>query len=187
MEDKEIIDLYFARAESAIAKTRDKYSRYIKKIAYNVLRVAEEAEECENDTYFKAWNTIPPERPAIFSVYLGRISRNLALDMWRSNHADKRGNGEVPALIDELEECLEGDEMPENKALNDELTEILNSFLGKIKENDRNFFVRRYFYGETVSEVAKFYKSSESRVKMSLKRTRDKLRERLEREGYYYG
>ena len=173
MTDNEIIELYFIRDESAITETDEKYGKYLKKIALNILLDLGEAEECKNDAYFKVWNRIPPERPNIFSAFLSRITRNQALDRYRAKTAQKRGV--VEESFDELEECVgEGDIF--DKLLAKELAGLISDFLKKERPEARKVFVRRYFYCDSIGEIAVFYSMSQSAVKTSLSRTRMKLR-----------
>lgn len=184
MEDEAIIDLYFARAERAITETRDKYGRLLISLAYGILRSMEDAEECENDTYFKAWNEIPPTRPNVFSAFLAKITRNLSLDRYDKMHAEKRGGGEMPLLLDELAECVPDRESVTDELEGKELTGIINDFIGKMKPDARIIFMRRYWFGDTVQEIAEKCGFGTSKVKMSLARSRRALKEVLERRGY---
>ena len=184
MEDNLIIELYFQRTEQAIDETRLKYSRLLRSIALNILKNMEDAEECENDTYLKTWNSIPPERPVVLSAFLSKIARNLSLDKYEYLHARKRGKGEIPALLDELEECLpDGSSIFENIEVK-ELTEIIDRFLGSLKGDARNIFMRRYWFSDSIQDIAKATGFSMSKVKMNLMRTRNGLKAVLEKEGY---
>ena len=183
MTDSEIIDLFWARSESAISETAVQYGSYCTAIAMNILWNREDAEECVNDTYHSAWNAIPPQRPKVFSSFLGRITRNLSLDRYKARHAKKRSGDETELLLSELEECI-----PSGSSVDDEfegkvLAEAIDSFLSAIKNDDRILFVRRYWYGDSISVIARRFSVSESRVKTSLFRTRAKLKTALERVG----
>lgn len=134
MDDNEILDLYFARSEQAIVQTDQKYGFYCYSIAKRILSDPLDAEESVNDTYYSAWKLIPPRRPQRFSTFLGKITRNLAIDRWRKNTAEKRGKGETQVLLDELAECVAGSESPETELLRKELTASLNRFLRKLPE-----------------------------------------------------
>lgn len=184
MEDEAIIDLYFARAERAIAETRDKYGRLLRSVAYGILRSMEDAEECESDTYFKTWKEIPPTRPNVFSAFLTKITRNLSLDRYDKLHAEKRGGGEVPMLLDELAECVPDRGNVTDRLEAAELTGVINGFLEKIKPDARIIFMRRYWYGDTVQEIAEKCGFGTSKVKMSLARSRKGLKKLLEDKGY---
>lgn len=183
LEDATIIQLYFDRLESAIFATREKYGRMLQSIAYGILRSREDAEECESDTYLKAWNAIPPTRPAVLSAFLGRITRNLSLDRYDQLRAEKRGGGEIPLLLDELAECLpDGEDFDRASEL--ALKELLNRFLAELSPEARRFFLRRYWFGDTVAEVAERYGCGASKVKMSLLRSRKKLEAALREEEF---
>ena len=181
MEDSRIIDLYWERSQDAVAETRNKYGRLIFSIAMKILRAQEDSEECENDTYLRAWNSMPPHRPDILSAFLGKITRNLALDRYEREHAQKRGGSQIPLILEELEECLpvEGG----GSGLSLEMRDILNRFLEGQTEIARKIFVRRYWFGDSVKEIAQRYDLGESRVKMTLLRSRNSLRDLLETEG----
>lgn len=182
MEDKEIVQLYFDRSETAIFQTAAKYGKYCHTVAFNILHNLQDSEECVNDTYLKAWEIIPPHCPERLAAFLGKITRNLALDTYRRYSAEKRGGGEMKAVFDEIGDCVASleasDEFEEV-----ELTEILNSFLSSLSPENRKIFVRRYWYVSTVKEIADDYGISESKVKMSLLRSRNQLREVLTKEG----
>lgn len=182
MEDEEIIGLYFARIERAIEETRTKYGRMCRSIAYGILKSLEDAEECESDTYLRAWDTMPPTRPAVLPAYLGKLTRNLSLDRYDYLHAEKRGGGEIPVLLDELAECV-----PDSgglDALDDTaLKDALNGFLEALPPEGRKIFLRRYWFGDSVAEIARRYGFTASKVKMSLLRSRQRLESALEKEG----
>lgn len=184
MEDRQIVELYWERSENAIAETEKKYGRYCHYIAYQILYNDEDAKEIVNDTYLKAWNTIPPKRPEPLKPYVGMLSRQRALDVYKERHAQKRG-GQVPLVLDELSECIpdndSGMDIGESVALSD----ALNRFLWALSERTRNIFVRRYFYMSTVAEIAKDFSLKESNVTMHLLRTRKKLEQFLKTEGFY--
>ena len=136
-----------------------------------------------NDTYMKAWNTMPPQRPDRLSVFLGKITRNLSLNRYEKYNAKKRGAGQAVLVLDELKECIPSFSCVEQVVDNMVLTEIINGFLAKQSSETRKVFVRRYFYLSPVKEIASGYGISESKVKMSLMRTRNELKKVLEREG----
>lgn len=184
MEDQFIIELYFQRSDRAIAETQGKYGRMLRSIALGILKSMPDAEECENDTYLKTWNAIPPQRPAVFSAFLSKITRNLSLDRYDEMHAAKRGSGEVPALLDELAECLPDPSDAAEHVENEELAEMLNHFLEGLKPDARNIFMRRYWFGDSVQEIAEKTGSGSSKVKMTLLRARRELMAELEKEGY---
>ena len=183
MTDAEILDLYWERSETAIHETAHRYGRYCTKIAMNILRNEEDSEECVNDTYLNVWNSIPPERPSVFPSFLGRVARNLALDMYKARKAKKRAGDETALLLSELEDCI-----PSGRSVEDEVeagvaAEAIDRFLSTIAKDDRMFFVRRYWYADPIAEIARRFAAGESKVKTSLFRTRKKLRDYLENEG----
>ncbi len=182
LEDSKIIELYFARDEAAIAETSTKYGYYCKKIAMNILADLFESEECVNDTYVKVWNTVPPTVPNIFKAFLAKITRNLALDRYGERTAKKRG-GRVYESLEELSECI-GSSETEDELDSKALTELINRFLSRESELSRRIFVRRYFYQDSVSEIAKRLRVTESRVKTTLHRARARLADVLRGEGF---
>jgi len=184
LEDQEIIQLYWNRSENALVLSNKKYGKYCFTIAWNILYNKEDSDECVNDTFFHAWNAIPPQRPGVLKAFLGKITRNLALNRYDANHTLKRGEGQVAACLDELAECIADNTNTEEVVEGMALTECINSFLETLKEDERKIFVRRYWYVSSVSEIASDYLYSESKVKMVLLRTRNKLKEYLTNEGY---
>lgn len=181
MEDSRIIELYWERDQQAVQETAVKYGRLLERIAGNILG-RQDAEECVNDTYLRAWNAIPPERPAAFRNWLGRITRNLSLDRWKASQAAKRGGG-MEVLLGELAECVPCSEGPQ-KALEDQaLAELLNGFLRGLPAENRRMFLGRYWYGEGLAEIAASLGCGQGKVKSALFRTRKALRAYLEREG----
>lgn len=184
MDDARIVDLYWARSERAIAETSDKYGKYCYAIAYNILLNAEDAEESVNDTYMDAWNTMPPHRPSILSTFLGKISRQRAIDRWRGKKAGKRGGGEITLVLDELNDCIASDHDVEKTVELGELSNAINHFLQGLPETERNVFVSRYWFLSPVKEIADCFGIGQSKTKTMLFRTRRKLQTYLEREGY---
>lgn len=183
LDDSMIIDLYWARSENAIAETRIKYGRLCRAVALRILRVAEDAEECEADTYMKAWNAMPPRRPDVFPAFLAKITRNLSLDRLEKEHAGKRGGSAVPLLLDELEQCIPDGRGGLEQVTDPDLKEVLDHFLESQAKTARIIFVRRYWFGDSVKEIAEEYGLGISRVKMSLLRSRNALKKMLEAEG----
>ena len=183
MEDHEIVALYFARSERAITETARKFGAYCRKIAWNILASRRDAEECENDTWLAAWNTMPPQRPARLAPYLGRITRNLALDRLDQAAAQKRGGGQAALLLDELAECLPAPDRVEQEVEAAELARQISAFLRAQPEPARSMFLRRYWYGDAIGEIAVRYGMPTGRVRVTLHRTRARLRQALEREG----
>lgn len=183
MDDRQIIELYNERSEAAISETADKYGRYCHYVAYNILYNEQDSEECVNDTWFRAWNTIPPQQPNRLSTFLGKITRNLALDKYRYYNREKRGGGQAALVLDELNECLPAASDTEQAVDEKLLVEVLNGFLRSLPAEKRQMFVRRYWYLSSVSEIAKDFGISESNTKIILLRTRNKLKYVLEKEG----
>ena len=184
MEDSKIIDLYWARSEDAISESQNKYGPYCGKIAFNILADRQDSEECVSDTFFKAWGAIPPSRPSCLRTFLGRITRNLALDRGEKNAAQKRGGGELDLALDELSECVGEASDIETHLESAELTAILDRFLSAQRPEVRKMFVRRYWYLDSIKDISERYGFSESKVKTSLLRARTELRTELSKEGY---
>ena len=182
MDDKRIVELYWERSQAAIAHTQEKYGKYCHTIAYNILYSNEDAEECVNDTYLRAWSVMPPHRPDNLSGFLGRITRNLALDKYDRHRAAKR-NANVELAFEELSECIPDGESSASEADAAILKEAINGFLATLPKNTRIIFMRRYWYLCSISEIAKGMSMSESNVKVSLMRTRRLFREYLLKEG----
>lgn len=185
MDDSQIVDLYWNRQGIAISETKKKYGRYLFSIANHILAQYEDSEECVNDTYLGAWNSIPPHRPVVLSTYLGKITRRLAMKKHRMNTADKRGGTQADLSLDELADCI-----PANRTIDEQLSQralvsILNSFLSELPETQRQVFVCRYWYCDSIAEIAQRFSWSESKVKMTLLRTREKLKQRLKKEGIF--
>ena len=181
MDDKKIIDLYFQRDETAIMETDKSYGRKLHSISEHILRNYHDAQECVNDTYYRSWNSIPPQIPKYLFAYLASICRLLSLNKLDWNTALKR-NAEIISLTHELELCIP-DKIMDSKFESRELRRILNSFLGTLTAESRAVFLRRYWYADSVSEIADHFGYSESKVKMQLSRTRKKLKNYLAKEG----
>ena len=183
MEDEKIIDLYWNRSENAISETAGKYGGYCYSIAYRILTNQEDAQECVNDTYMAAWNAMPPKRPAILATFLGKITRHLSIDRWRSQNRVKRGGGEMVLALEELEECIDSGESVEKALERKELAMVFNRFLDSLPETERRVFLCRYWYLDPVKDIAAAFGFSGSKVTSMLYRTRGKLRTVLEKEG----
>lgn len=194
MEDSRIIKLYFDRNESAIKETASKYGAFCRYLSGNILENKEDVEECVNDTYLSAWNHIPPTNPANLKVWLGRVVRNISLNLWNKNHAQKRYQG-MELILDELAECVSEDtsgNVPKSESAEDtvinsmtskELGSIISDFLRNQPENDRNLFVKRYWYGESLKNLSDDMKENVSVVSGRLFRMRQKLQKELVRRG----
>ncbi len=181
MDDKQIVELYWARNESAIFETDRKYGRYCHYIAYRILHNDSDAEEAVNDTYLKIWNTIPPKRPELLKPYVGMLARQISLDAYDKSTAQKRG-GQTGAVLEELSDCVSG----EGAEFIDEilLQDALNRFLGGLPQETRMIFLRRYWYMEPIAEIAAEFGMKESRISVMMLRTRQKLKKFLEQEGF---
>lgn len=184
MDDEKIVQLYCERNEQAIQETANKYGNYCNSIAKNILGNNEDAEECVNDTYLNTWNSIPPHKPKILSTFLGKIVRNLAFNKYKHDHADKRGGGELPLVLDELAECVSGNENIADAFVMKEIVSAINEFLSTLSEIKRNIFIRRYWYTESIVDIAKSYDMESTAVSMMLNRIRSKLHNYLIERGY---
>lgn len=184
MDDQGIVDLYWARNEQAIAETEKKYGSYCRSIAQNILRNRSDTEECVNDTWLQTWNSLPPQRPGILPVYLGTITRNLSLNRCRSASAQKRGQGKLALAYEELAESIPDGSSVEQQVALRELGWEIDRFLRTLPRKDCCIFVRRYWYMDTTLQIAQRYRMTEGGVKVNLHRTRKKLKQHLEQEGY---
>lgn len=182
MQDQDIIELYWQRSETAIAETNRKYGPFCKKLARDILTLREDAEECVSDTWMRAWNAIPPQRPQYFRAWLGRITRNLALTRWQHQHAQKRYAG-MDALLSELEDCIPCPDTVESRWEDEEIRRVLQNWLGSLEEGDRNLFLRRYWYGVSIKELARRRGEPAQRTAQRMYRLRLALKEALTKEG----
>lgn len=183
MEDSQIVALYFQRSEQAINETAKKYGSYCYSIAYNILQNRQDAEEAVSDTYLGAWATIPPHKPVQLATFLGKIARRTAIKRYQHSRTQKRGGGEVALALEELSECLSDGKSPESAMENAELTKLLNEFLRKLPQTERQVFLGRYWYFDPIDTIAKRFGFTQSKVKSMLARTRKKLYTTLQREG----
>lgn len=184
MTDEKIVDLYWNRDEAAITETQTKYSRYLTKIAYNILTDMEDSLESVNDTYMHAWKSIPPHRPMVLSTYLAKITRRVAIDMLRKKNREKRIPSEYTFSLAELDECVSDVHTIESQIDEKLLGKAINEYLKTISQDARNLFIGRYFYMDPLKDVARYCGMSESKAKTLLYRTRCGLKEYLEKEGY---
>ena len=184
MDDKAIVELYFARSEQAISETANKYGGYCYSIANNILSNNEDSEESVNDTYLAAWNNLPPRHPSILATFLGKITRYISLDRWKSRSAYKRCGGEVTLALDEQDEFLSSGESTEEVVEKKELIRSINRFLDNLPETERNLFVCRYWYLDPVQQIAARYGFTLSKTASMLRRTREKLCKQLKKEGF---
>ena len=183
MEDSQIIGLYFKRDEAAISETRAKYGAFCHKIALNILSINEDAEECVNDTYLRAWSSMPPQKPDRLGAWLGKVVRNIAINLWKKKHRQKRYAG-MEQLLNELEDCIPSPVTVEQEIEEQKLTEVINTWLASLPQNDRILFVRRYWNGETVAYLARESGMSPANMAKRMYRLRKNLKFRLEEEGY---
>ena len=183
MEDQGIIALFFDRSEQAIEETDKKYGGYCYSIAYNILFNREDSEECVSDTYLAAWNTIPPRRPNFLNAFLAKMTRHISIDRWRKRSAKKRGGGEIFLALEELEDCVDS-RSTETEYEKKELSRVLNQFLSSLPETERNVFLCRYWYLDSIQTISEVSGFSQSKVTSMLQRLRGKLRKKLSEEGY---
>lgn len=183
MDDSRILELYWSRNESAISETAVKYGGYCYSIARNILTNNEDAEESVNDTYLAAWNAMPPRRPSILATFLGKLARHISIDRWRASRTEKRSGGELPLALEELGECADQGPGLETVVLRRELAQILGRFVDDLPDPERSVFLCRYWYLDSIRDIAEHFDFSESKVASMLLRTRKKLRTKLEEEG----
>ena len=184
MQDLSIVELYWARDEAAIWESQCKYGTYCHSIAQNILFNCEDSEECVNDTWMRAWNTIPPQRPSVLHTFFGKITRRLAFDRYKLQTAQKRGGGEIALVLDELDGCIPSADRVEDNLEAKELAQSIMRFLKALPERECNLFIRRYFFAETVQVIAKRYGLTANHVAVVLSRVRTRLKDHLRKEGY---
>ena len=184
MRDDEIIKLYFERNEAAITETETAYGKYLLKIAYNILADTEDCKECVNDTYLKAWNSIPPHKPAVLSAYLGKIARENAIDIYRKQNRCKRKPSEYILALDEISEYVPNTDDTENAVDTKLLGKEISRYLRTIPDYTAAVFVIRYFHCESIKTISLRFNISESKTKSMLHRTRKGLKKHLEKEGF---
>ncbi|MBE6606993.1 MAG: sigma-70 family RNA polymerase sigma factor [Ruminococcaceae bacterium] len=185
MDDARIVELYFARNESAILETEAKYGNYCLTVARNILLSEEDSKECLNDALMRVWNSIPPTRPNSLKAFIAKITRNLAFNRYRENTSKKRGGSETEIVLSELEECVPHRENTESEYSVRELGRTINKFLYTLSERDCDIFLKRYFYVVSISELAKEYGIKENQIRTILSRTKQKLKLYLEEENFY--
>ena len=184
MEDKDIVELYWQRNQEAIAQSQRKYHPYLTKIADNILHDTQDSQEVVNDTYFKAWQSMPPQRPSRLSVYLGRLTRHAAIDRYRRHISQKRQGDAYALCLEELEECCGAEQDPQQVLNGKLLAQAINQFLHTLKPQARTMFLGRYYYFDSLKEVARYCSVSESKVKSTLYRVRKSLQAYLKQEGF---
>lgn len=183
LEDSKIIELFFARAEQAIVELSAKYGTVCGRIARNILKNDLDAEECVNDTYLAAWNTIPPQKPNPLRTYIFRIVRNISIAKYHANTSVKR-NSYYDVALEELESCLAASVTVEQEIAASELSRQIDRFLDTLDKESRVMFVRRYWYSDSISAIAEMFQISNHNVSVRLSRTRDKLKSHLKKEGF---
>ena len=184
MEDEQIVSLYWQRSESAIRETEQKYDRYLTKIAYNILSDHEDSRESVNDTYLAAWNSIPPHRPSVLSAYLGKLTRRISIDIFRCRNREKRKASEYALSLSELGDCISAGNTTEDMVNVKLLADAIGIYLRLIPEEARNAFLGRYYYLDSLKEVAAYCGMTESKAKTVLYRTRQGLKDYLKKEGF---
>ena len=185
MEDGKIVELYWRRSENAIEETDSKYGAYCFAVADNILHDEEDSSECVNDTWLKAWNAMPPQRPANLRMFLAKITRNISFNRFNARSAKKRGGGEASRVLDELAECLVGESDAASEYEARELGRCVREFVEALPEREGNVFVRRYFFTEPTTKIAKRYGLTDGNVAVILSRTRAKLKAHLAKEGFW--
>ena len=184
MEDEAIVALYWERKENAIGETEKKYGRYLMKTAYRILADEEDSKESVNDTYWKAWNSMPPHRPSVLSAFLGKITRNLSFNRYKCNTADKRGGGEAPAVLEEIAELVSNTDSVEQEIDRRELIKAIDAFLEQLPADKRSIFVCRYWYFDRIAHIASRFGMTENHVSVVLSRLRAKLHRYLLERGF---
>lgn len=183
LEDSKIIELFFARVEQAIVELSAKYGTVCSRIARNILKNDLDAEECVNDTYLAAWNTIPPQKPDPLRTYIFRIVRNIAIAKYHANTSEKR-NSYYDVALEELENCLTNHVTVEQEISAQELSRHIDRFLDTLDKTSRVMFVRRYWYSDSISDIAERFQTNNNNVSVRLSRTREKLKKYLKKEGF---
>ncbi len=184
MDDNEIVELFFARDEAAIEAVHRRYGSYCTAIAQNILGDEGAAEECVNDAWLRCWDAIPPQRPRSLKAFAGKIVRNLALSALRSETAQKKGGGQAALALEELSEVVSGGDTPEAALDRQALLAALDGFLANLPEQPRSLFLRRYWYLDSVKQLAVRFGMSQTKVTTTLHRLRQKLRVHLQQEGF---
>lgn len=185
MEDREIIALFNSRSDNAVKAASEKFGRLCKKIIFNILNNKEDCEECENDTYMKLWNTIPPQQPQSLTAYIARIAKTTALNKYRDNHRQKRGGTEANLVFDELEEFTPSGLNVQRQAEGKEAVEAVNAFLEQLPKEKRIIFVRRYWFCHSVKDIAADFNLTETNTSVILNRTKAALKAYLQERGLY--
>ena len=182
MTDSQIVEMYWDRNEQAVTATSEKYSTYCYTVAYGILHNEEDSKESVNDTYMSAWNSMPPHKPNVLKTFLGKITRRLSIDKLKRKNAEKRG-GEIAEVLDELSEFISPSGDPIAEVEKEMLDKTINAFVRELRDTEQRVFLCRYWYAKPVKEIAKLFGFSESKIKVMLMRTRNKLKTRLNEEG----
>ena len=183
--DSQIIQLYWNRDSQAISASMYRYGAYCFSIANGILDNAQDAEECVNDTWLRAWNAIPPTRPTVLKVFFAKITRHLSFDRYKARKSLKRGGGNIPLVLEELAECIADESVVENQVNAKELGQVINQFVASLSEHEQHLFVRRYFFAEPIHVIAERCNMNENRINVTLSRVRKRLRNHLSKEGYF--
>lgn len=184
MEDLQIVQLYWDRDQQAIACSKEKYGIYCFTVANHILDNFQDSEECVSDTWLSAWNAMPPYRPQVLRMFFAKITRRLAFNRFKANSAQKRGGGQLPLVLEELSQCVAGSEDLDGALVAKELGTCIRNFVEQLPPREGDVFVRRYFFTEPVKEIAQKYGLTENHVSVILNRTRNKLKDHLQKEGY---
>ena len=183
MEDERIVALYWKRSEEAIRQTQSKYDNYCMGIAGRILPNREDARECVNDTYLQAWNAMPPHSPGCLRTFLGKLTRNISFNRYKHNTAAKRGGGQIDLVLEELAGCVSGSDDVQSQLERKACIEAINAFLHALPQQQRSIFLSRYWYTDSVADIARRFQMTAGAVAMTLSRLRKKLRRHLEQEG----
>ena len=186
MNDDQILDLFFDRSEQAISETSAKYGKLARTVAFRIVRNEEDVDECESDTYLALWNTIPPQRPNPFVAYICKLVRNISVNRYKYNTAEKRNNL-YDISLDELEGCLRGSSDVEKELDAKEAQKIINTFLKGLNRTDRVLFLKRYWFNMSIDEIASETGFTKNYINVHLHRTKERLKSFLTKEGYYEG
>ena len=184
MEDSRIIQLFWDRSQEAVSAAAEKYGAYCSAVAKNILSSDQDAEECVNDTWLSAWNAMPPHRPGRLSVFLGKLTRNLAFNRCKRLRAQKRGGGQLEPVLEELGECVSGLDDVEQELDRIALTEAIDAFLDGLSPKQRALFLWRYWHAAPVGEIARRAGMTEGNVSVTLHRLRKQLKEHLRKGGF---
>lgn len=183
MSDEQIVELYWQRDEQAITQTDIKYKGFLLSVAYNIVGDARDSEECLNDTYIDAWNSMPPARPAVLQAFLATIIRRTAIDRYKARKRQKRVASELTVSLSEVEEFIADDTHSEANAV--ELGRVISDFLRSLSERSAYIFMSRYYFARPIKKIARLLKCSESTVNKEIATIKRELKEKLEKEGYY--